>query len=197
MPTSEYMRVTWAIQYTGSNGPEVVSNMNGMQLISDVGGVLKVGDLAHNEVFFTFATGDWWDKSDQSYWAASEFPMQHITKAAALLDTNTVYDPTAVNASIASLTTAVGGKLAKVDLVSISVPVLLLNATADRVVTWNRPFNNTNYDLSYAFDASTIGRITCAPVAGTKTTTGVTIRITAGLLAVSVLGVVHVLGIGA
>lgn len=184
MPSADYMEYANALQYTGSNGAEMATYV-GVPIVTDAGGVLELG--APGAVVLTFNTGDWYDKKYNAWWAAADFPARHVSKAAALQDT--IFDPTALNASVSA-------KLGKVDLVSISVPTLLLLATADRVITWNRPFSNTSYDLSYAMDASTIGRITCAPVAGTKTTTGITIRITASLLAVAVLGVVHVLAIG-
>lgn len=195
MPAQDYIQIAGALQYNGSNGVEMGAYV-GVPIISDVGGVLTLGDPVSGSVSYVFNTGDWWDRAYNAWWPASDWAAAHITKAAALQDTDTVFDPTSINNSISALTTAVNGKLGKVDLVSIAVPTLLLNATVDRPITWNRTFSNTSYDLSYAFDASTLGRITCAPVAGTKTTTGITIRISAGL-AVAVAGVVHVLGIGA
>lgn len=197
MPSVEVIRVRQAIQYTGGNGPEV-SAFAGSGIVSDNGSVLQLGDPLTNWVAYTLNVGDWYESTDAVPWEGASFSARHITKAAALLDTNTVFDPTALNAQVAANTSAISalqGKLGKADIVSISVPILILGGTADRPITWNRPFSNASYDLSFAFDASTIGRITCSVVAGTKTTTGVTIRITAGL-AVSVLGVVHVFGIG-
>lgn len=204
MPAADYIQIAGALQYTGSNGAEMSAYV-GVPILSESSGVLTLGDPVHNTVSYVFQTGDWWDRAYNAWWPASDFPGAHITKAAALQDTDTVFNPaglqsqiTANTNNIATNTTAITAlqtKLGKADIVSISVPILILGGTADRPITWNRPFSNANYDLSYAFDASTIGRITCAPVAGTKTATGITIRITAGL-AVSVLGVVHVFGIG-
>lgn len=203
MPSAEYIETASALQYTGSNGAEMSAFAN-TPIVSESGGVLELGNPETMEVSTTFQTGDWYDKRYNSRSPAAIFPAMHISKAAALLDTNTVFDPTSLQnqintntTNIATNTTAITAlqtKLGKADIVSISVPILILGGTADRPITWNRAFSNANYDLSYAFDASTIGRITCAPVAGTKTTTGITIRITAGL-AVSVLGVVHVFAI--
>lgn len=191
MPSADYIEFADALQYNGSNGAEMSAYV-GVPIVTDAGGVLELG--MPDAVVLTFNTGDWYDKRYNAWWSAADFPARHLTKASALQDT--VFDPTSINNSISSLTTTVNGKLGKVDLVSISVPILLLGATAERVIAWNRSFSNANYDLSYAFDASTIGRITCSVKAGTKTASGLTIVVTAGL-AVSVLGVVHVLGIGA
>lgn len=210
MPAVEVIRVRKAIMYTGSNGTEVAAFAN-VGIVSDNGVQLKLGDPGSGWVGYTLNVNDWYESTDGAQWDGPSFMERHVTKTEALLDTNNnaavaalqaeqITQNTAITAAgnaASAASAAAAGKLGKVDLVSISVPVLLLLGTADRVVTWNRPFSNTSYDLSYAFDASTIGRITCAPVAGTKTTTGVTIRVTASLLAVSVLGVVHVLGIGA
>jgi len=217
MPAVDYVRIRKAVQYTGSNGAEVAA-FAAIGIVSDNGSVLNLGDPVSGWIGWTLNAGDYFEDSDNRPWLQAEFSQRHITKDAALLDTNNNAAVAALNASQATQDTAIAaaasaasaastaagnaataaaGKLGKVDLVSISVPILLLLGTADRAVVWNRPFSNTSYDLSYAFDASTIGRITCAPVAGTKTTTGITIRVTASLLAVSVLGVVHVLGIGA
>lgn len=210
MPGTDYIEFGNALQYTGSNGAEMSTYAN-VPMISEVGGVLLLGNPVTSEVSLMFNTGDWFDRKYQAWCAGSDFPAGHITKAAALLDTDTVFDPTSLTTQVtnaaaaassastaaAAATSAAAGKLGKADLVSISVPILLLGGFADRAITWNRPFSNTSYDLSYAMDASTIGRIVPTVVAGTKTTTGVTIRVTASLLAVSVLGVVHVLGIGA
>lgn len=216
MTTVNYLRRVPAVRYDGTNGAEVSAFAN-VPIVSDTGpgagpaSVLQLGDPGPPAwVAYTFHVGDYFDSKDQAWWLGSDFDSRHITEAAALLDTNNNAQVTTNTANIATnttniagnttainnLSTALNGKLGKVDLVSISTPILLLGGTADRVVTWNRAFTNTSYDLSFAFDASTIGRITCTVVAGTKTTTGVTIRVSAGL-AVSVLGVVHVLGIGA
>lgn len=95
---------------------------------------------------------------------------------------------------ITALTNALNAKQTGTsDIVSIAVPILLLGGSADRVVTWARPFPDANYKISYAFGVNTLGRITPAVVAGTKTATGVTIRLSAGL-ALAVADVIHVLG---
>lgn len=210
MPVSDYIRLRKAIQYTGSNGAEISAFAN-TPIVLDNGVHLKLGDPGSGYVAFTMNVGDYYESTDGSAWQGSVFDSSFVTKASTLLDTDTVYNPTALTNRVAAteasvtgltnsmngLSNAANGKLSKVDLVSISVPLLLLLGTADRPIVWNRPFSDANYQLSYAFDASTIGRITCAPVAGTKTANGITIRVTASLLAVSVLGVVHVMGIGA
>lgn len=210
MATVDAIRFGRFLEYTGSNGAEMAASMSG-SVMSESGGVLVVGDASGHYPMYTVYVGDRWNDRDGVLWPAADYTAQHITKAAALLDTNNDAAVTALQASQATQDTAIAsaaaaataasttaaGKLGKADIVSIQVPVLLLLGTVDRPIVWNRPFSNASYDLSYAFDASTIGRITCAPVAGTKTTTGITIRVTASLLAVSVLGVVHVLAIGA
>lgn len=217
MTTVNYLRRVPVVKYDGTNGAEVSAFAN-VPIVSDTGpgagpaSILQLGDPTATPpwVGLTFAVGDYFDSKDQAWWYGPDFESRHITEADALLDTNNNAQVAALNtsqgtqdtaiaaatAAAAAASTTANGKLAKVDLVSISVPILILGGTADRAIVWNRPFNNTSYDLSYAFDASTIGRITCSVVAGTKTTTGITIRVSAGL-AVSVLGVVHVLGIGA
>lgn len=197
MPSTDIIRTKIAVQYNGSNVSEMLALTGGM-LFSNVGGVLTIMDGSGTMVTCVMSPGDWWE-IDYGYWSQTDFNNNHITKAAALLDTNTVFDPTGLQSQITANANAITalqtGKLGKADIFSISVPILILGGTVDRVVTWNRAFTNANYDLSYAFDVNTVGRITCAPVAGTKTTTGVTIRISAGL-AVTVLGVVHVFGVG-
>lgn len=75
----------------------------------------------------------------------------------------------------------------------MTVPLLLLGGSADRAVVWNRPFANANYKVSFAPDANTIGKITPVVKAGTKTASGLTVTISAAL-AITVAGVVHVLG---
>lgn len=217
MATVDAIRFGRFLEYTGSNGAAMAASMSG-SVMSESGGVLVVGDASGHYPMYTVYVGDRWNDRDGVLWPAADYAAQHITKAAALLDTNNdaavaalqvsqatqdtaiasaAAAATAANTAAGNAVAAVAGKLGKADIVSIQVPILLLAGFADRAIVWNRPFSNTSYDLSYAFDASTIGRITCAPVAGTKTTTGITIRVTASLLAVSVLGVVHVLGIGA
>ena len=210
MSTVDAIRFGRFLEYTGSNGAAMAAAMGGM-VMAESGGVLTVGDAGGNYPLYTVNIGDRWNDREGALWPAADFAAQHITKDAALLDTN---NNAAVAALQATQTTQAGqittatstanaasaaaaAKLGKADIVSISVPVLLLGGFADRPIVWNRPFSNANYDLSYALDASTIGRIVPSVVAGTKTATGVTIRVTASLLAVSVLGVVHVLGIGA
>jgi hypothetical protein len=217
MTTVPYLRRVPAVRYDGTNGVEVSTFAN-VPIVSDTGpgagpaSILQLGDPTASPpwVAYTFQVGDYFDSKDQAWWYGPDFESRHITEAAALLDTNNNAQVATNTANIATnttniatnttaiagLTSSLAGKLGKVDLVSISTPILLLGGTADRAIVWNRAFNNTSYDLSFAFDASTIGRITCSVVAGTKTTTGVTIRVSAAL-AVSVLGVVHVLGIGA
>lgn len=222
MPAVEVIRVRKAIKYTGSNGADVAA-FAAVGIVSDTGTQLRLGDPGSGWVAYTLNVDDWFESTDGAQWEGAAFMERHVTKAEALLDTNNnaavaalqaeqITQNTAItnaataaaaastaagtaSAAAANAVTAAAGKLGKADIVSISVPILLLGGTADRPITWNRPFSNASYDLSYAFDASTIGRVTCAPVAGTKTATGITIRISAGL-AVSVLGVVHVLGIG-
>ncbi len=122
---------------------------------------------------WTFNVGDWWSNVESGFWPADQFNDQFVTKA-----------------SLATPPDGVG----TMDGVSVAVPILLLNASVDRVVTWNRPFADTSYKTSFLFGAGTLGRITCAVKAGTKTASGLTVTITAGLLAVTVADVVHVLG---
>lgn len=210
MATVDAIRFGRFLEYTGSNGAAMAAAMSGA-VMSESNGVLIVGDASGHYPMYTVNVGDRWNDRDAVLWPAADYAAQHITKDAALLDTNNnaavaalQASDTAQNAAITAATntanaasTAVAGKIGKADIASISVPILLLGGFADRPITWARPFSNANYDLSYAFDASTLGRITCAPVSGTKTTTGITIRVTASLLAVSVLGVVHVMGVGA
>lgn len=216
MATVDAIKYGQFIQYTGSSGAAFATAIGG-QIVSEAGGVLSLGDPSTGTVMFVVNTGDWFNLREGSFWSDADFTAQHITKAAALLDTNTDSSAavTALQASqatqgntISGHTTTIGTHTLQIaalqsavtaivpgtsDIVSVSVPLLLLGGSADRVVTWARPFANANYNVSFATDANTIGRITPTVLAGTKTATGLTVRITAGL-AVTVAGVVHVLG---
>ena len=78
------------------------------------------------------------------------------------------------------------------DAQSISVPILLLGATVDRVVTWSSALPNANYNVKFLPDVNTLGKAVFTVKAGTKTVNGCTITVSANL-AVSVLGVCHVI----
>lgn len=169
MPPIDSVRFVKFLQYTGANGPEVAAWVGGPAIQLDNGNRLILGaDI--NDPFIDMVK-DQWVSETGGIWSN--------------------HDYTTFWASRASLagTDLVGTS----DISSISVPLLVLNGTAERVVTWARPFPDANYKVSFAHDVNTLGRITAAVKPGTKTTTGVTITLTAGL-AVTVAGVVHVLG---
>lgn len=169
MPSADYIRLRHAIQYTGGNGAEVAT-FAGVQVVSDSGSVVQLGQTSPSVVLFSMSVGDWYEVVDGVPWVTSSFPVEHISKALAVEGSRS-------------------------DIVSISTPTLVIGAFVDRVVTWARPFSNTDYELSFALDRNMIGNVTCAVVGGTKTTTAVTIRVTA-VLVVSVSGVIHVYGKG-
>ena len=77
-------------------------------------------------------------------------------------------------------------------ITSIAVPVLVLGAKAERVVTWSKPMPSANYLVQFAPDANGIGKTTFAVKPGTQTAAGCTVTITASL-AVTLAGVCHVM----
>jgi len=88
--------------------------------------------------------------------------------------------------------TGLAGTNSFLDAQSISVPILLLGTTVDRVVTWSSALPNANYNVKFLPDVNTLGKATFTVKAGTKTVNGCTINVSANL-AVSVLGVCHVI----
>lgn len=166
-----YVRSTWFITYNGSNGQAVADFMGGRVVVSDTGTLLRVAPPGYPYPFeFEFHVGDSYSLRS-GYWSVDQFPQEYVSADA--LDRPDV--------------------VGTMDGVSVAVPILLLNASVDRVVTWNRPFTDTNYKVSFLNDVNTLGKITPVVKAGTKTTTGLTVTITAGL-ALTVAGVLHVLG---
>ncbi len=77
-------------------------------------------------------------------------------------------------------------------IASIAVPVLTLNSTVERVVTWSPAMPSAAYLVQFAPDANGIGKTSFTVKAGTQTANGVTIVIKA-TLAVTLAGVCHVM----
>lgn len=163
MPHVDVIRFGQFIQYTGSNGPEVAAWL-GQPILSDNGSRLVLGSSMSDPSVVLHAT-EW-------IWSNADFTAQWIKKTA-----------------LAGVPDGVG----TMDAVSVAVPLLVLGASVERVVTWNRPFSNANYKVSFVPDANTIGKITPTIKANTKTATGLTVTISAGL-ALTVAGVLHVIG---
>ena len=168
MPGIDFVRQVKFLQYTGSNGAEVAAWANSPILL-DNGQRLVLG-INMNDPSVEMDKNQWISETTGVF-SHQDIMTQWVTRS-----------------SLAG-TDEVGTS----DIVSISVPLLILGGTEERVVTWARPFPNANYKVSFAHDVNTLGRITATVKAGTKTTTGVTIRLSAAL-ALTVAGVVHVLG---
>jgi hypothetical protein len=169
MPGSDHILTENFIQYTGANGAEVAAFAGG-SVASDNGSVLAVD--REFDFDFTLNAGDWCSLNGIP-WSAANFSARYLPAA-----------------GIAMVDDLVTGTM---DGVSVAVPLLLLGASVDRVVTWNRPFADANYKVSFLPDAGTLGRITPVVKSGTKTASGLTVTISAGL-AVTVAGALHVIG---
>src|ERR1043165_3673385 len=156
MPVNDFVRQVKFLQYTGSNGPEVAAWANS-PILFDNGQRLILGvNIKDPSV-----------EMDKNQW---------ISETSGVFAHNDITNQWVPRATLAG-TDEVGTS----DITSVQVPLLLLGGSADRVVTWSRPFPNANYKVSFALDANTIGRITPTVKAGTKTAAGLTVTITAGL----------------
>lgn len=165
--TQTYVRTGQFIQYTGANGAALAA-LTASPIMHDDGQTLILG-IDMNDPSLVMEKNQWFSNV-YGVWAHSDFTRDWFLKA--------------------SMAPSPTGTM---DGVSVSVPLLLLGGSADRVITWNRPFPDASYKVSFMPDANTIGRITPVVKSGTKTATGLTVTISAGL-AVSVAGVLHVLG---
>ncbi len=87
------------------------------------------------------------------------------------------------------------GPAGLLDVKSIDVPILLLNGSVDRAITWpNGSLGTTAYRLAVAEDAALLGKVSYTEKAGTKTATGVTVTCRA-TTAVVVAGAAHVFAV--
>lgn len=69
----------------------------------------------------------------------------------------------------------------------VSVPILLLGASApNQTINWSPGFPNTAYSWTIADNAGLLARVTVSEVS--RTATSITVKVTAGLLAVTVAG---------
>lgn len=162
-----YIRTGQFMQYTGANGP-AIATWYGAPIMTDDGQTLILG-VNPADPSLVMEKNQWFSTL-YGVWAHSDFTRDWFLKAS--------MNPNPTGTS---------------DIVSVAVPTLLLNASVDRVVTWARPFPDTSYKVSFAYDAGTLGRATAVVKSGTKTTTGLTVTISAGL-AVTLASVIHVLG---
>jgi hypothetical protein len=168
MPVNDFVRQVKFLQYTGSNGPEVAAWANS-PILFDNGQRLILGvNIKDPSV-----------EMDKNQW---------ISETSGVFAHNDITNQWVPRSSLAGV-----DEVGTSDIASVAVPVLVAGSTTERTVTWARPFPNANYKVSFAPDASTIGRITPTVKAGTKTATGLTVVLSAPL-AVSLAGVVHVLG---
>lgn len=170
MALANYIRITEFVRYDGTNGAEVAAYM-GRSVVSDTGTVLRVSPAMPISVATTFQLGDAFSLK-VGFVAKADFEAQYVSQA--------------------SLTPG-ADHVGTMDAVSVSVPLLLLGGSVERAVVWNRPFPDTSYKVTFLPDANTLGKITPTVKSGTKTTSGLTVVIAAGL-AVSVAGVLHVVG---
>jgi hypothetical protein len=88
--------------------------------------------------------------------------------------------------------TGAAGANSFLDGKSVVVPVLILGASVDVAVTWNKTLPNNTYNVAFLYGAGNLGKVTAAVKSGTKTTTGFTVTFTAGL-ALTVADVCHVI----
>lgn len=171
MPVVSYVQMADFIRYDGTNGAAVASYL-GHHVISDNGSVLALAYSPNlTDPSYTFQLGDAFG-SAEGFFPSDQFLHRY-----------------ALPSTFATPADGVG----TMDGVSVTVPLLLLGGSVDRVVTWNRAFPDTSYKVSFMPDANTLGRITAVVKSGTKTASGITVTISAGL-AVTVAGVLHVLG---
>lgn len=170
MAAIEVIRTAQLVQYTGSNSAEILSYTGGA-IQSETSGVLRIRDSTSAVMLYLFSTGDYWDITAGNIVKAADFAANYVTRVAALADTTGMTDG-----------------------VSVSLPLLALGAVIERVVTWNRPFPNANYNVVFLPDTNVIGRVTPSVKAGTKTATGLTVVLTAGLVVNASGAVLHVLG---
>lgn len=163
------------IRYNGSNGSEFAASME-RTIISDNGTVLLVEQTVPIVYPDDIRLGDAFSPQ-VGFFRSADFDKMYTLRSA--------MEPPVIPPD----------KVGTMDAVSVSVPILLLGGSVDRVITWNRAFPDNTYKVSFLPDANTIGRITPAikVVNGTpvKSATGMTITVSAGL-AVSVAGVLHV-----
>lgn len=177
MTTANYIRTNTFIRYDGTNGAEIAALM-GRSVLSDNGTVLKLVPATPLLFTNTFQIGDAFSPR-AGFFLKEDFDAQYV--------------------SVASMTPAppVTDQVGTMDAVSVQVPVLLLGASVERSIVWNRAFPNADYALSFLPDANTVGKISPAVkmVSGVpvKSATGVTITISA-TLALTVAGVLHVVG---
>jgi hypothetical protein len=172
--TASYIRTNTFIRYDGSNGAEIASIM-GRTILSDTGTVLTFVPSPPLTFTDTFQLGDAFSPR-AGFFLKADFEAQYVT------------------ASSMTPQPPQPDQVGTMDAVSVSVPILLLGASVERTIVWNRAFPDANYALTYLPDANTIGKINVAVKAGTvPTKSGLTITISAGL-ALTVAGVLHVMG---
>jgi hypothetical protein len=63
-----------------------------------------------------------------------------------------------------------------------TLPLLLLGAVNDQVITWSSPMPSAVYTVELAPGTGLLGNATLAVLAGTQTASGVTVRVTAAVL---------------
>ncbi len=167
-----YVSIQNFVRYDGRNGPEFAAYME-RTILSDNGTTMIVEQTVPIVYPDDIQIGDAFSPQ-VGFLRAADFDRMYALK--------TDMEPPAT--------------VGTMDALSLQVPVLLLGASVERTVTWNRPFPADDYDISFLFDANIIGKVNAAvkvvngkPV---KSVTGATIVISAAL-AVTVSGVLHVL----